>query len=126
MESVSPADLTVGAFSRTPPWLVDTAAMRWRDGAVSLREATARQVPDLLRKRRFPPGRRVLRVGTELARAVGSWYLIERRQGRRQGRPELSRSGLSRRLRIAFQTLGPTYIKLGQILSSGEGLFPPA
>src|SRR5262249_22877579 len=40
------------------------------------------------------------------------------------GRPELSRSGLSRRLRIAFQTLGPTYIKLGQILSSGEGLFP--
>ena len=25
----------------------------------------------------------------------------------------------------AFQKLGPTYIKLGQILSSGEGIFPP-
>ena len=35
-----------------------------------------------------------------------------------------SRAGLSRRLRIAFGRLGPTYIKLGQILSSGEGIFP--
>lgn len=28
------------------------------------------------------------------------------------------------RLRRAFERLGPTYIKLGQILSSGEGIFP--
>lgn len=35
-----------------------------------------------------------------------------------------SRAGLSRRLRQAFEGLGPTYIKLGQILSSGEGIFP--
>ena len=32
---------------------------------------------------------------------------------------------LSRRLRLAAETLGPTFIKLGQIISSGEGLFPP-
>ncbi len=32
--------------------------------------------------------------------------------------------GLSRRLRVAAERLGPTYIKLGQIISSGEGLFP--
>ena len=125
MTSVSPADLSIGAFSSNPPWLIDPDDLRWRAGAAGLRASTAAQVPQLLRKRRLPPGRRVVRVGGELARAVGSWYLIERRQGRRQGRPELSRSGLSRRLRIAFQTLGPTYIKLGQILSSGEGLFPP-
>ena len=42
-------------------------------------------------------------------------------RGRGQSR---SRLGLSRRLRIAFGELGPTYIKLGQILSSGEGIFP--
>jgi ubiquinone biosynthesis protein len=60
-----------------------------------------------------------------LGRAVAAWYVVERRQARRQGRPEVSRSGLSRRLRLAFQILGPTYIKLGQILSSGEGVFPP-
>ncbi len=125
MTSVSPADLSIGAFSSTPPWIIDPDDLQWRAGATGLRASTAAQVPHLLRKRRLPPGRRVVRVGGELARAVGSWYLIERRQGRRQGRPELSRSGLSRRLRIAFQTLGPTYIKLGQILSSGEGLFPP-
>ena len=35
------------------------------------------------------------------------------------------RAGLSRRLRKAFERLGPTYIKLGQILSAGEGVFPP-
>ncbi len=28
------------------------------------------------------------------------------------------------RLRPAFERLGPTYIKLGQIISSGEGIFP--
>ncbi len=28
------------------------------------------------------------------------------------------------RLRKAFESLGPTYIKLGQILSAGEGIFP--
>jgi ubiquinone biosynthesis protein len=31
---------------------------------------------------------------------------------------------LSRRLRRSFEHLGPTYIKLGQIISSGEGIFP--
>ncbi len=48
------------------------------------------------------------------------WRLTERRQG-----GEVSRAGLSRRLRIAFEQLGATYIKLGQIISSGEGIFPP-
>jgi ubiquinone biosynthesis protein len=121
---VSPVDLSVGAFSTDPPWIVDIDHMQWRAGIDQLRAATAAQVPHLLRKRRLPPGRRVVRVGAELARAIGSWYVLERRQGRREARPDVSRAGLSRRLRLAFQALGPTYIKLGQILSSGEGLFP--
>jgi len=98
--------------------------MRWRDGSDSLRRATADQVPSLLRRRRIPPGARVLRVSFELGRALAGWYLLDRRRARRTGRPQQSRAGLSRRLRVAFQKLGPTYIKLGQILSSGEGLFP--
>jgi ubiquinone biosynthesis protein len=46
---------------------------------------------------------------------------------RRQKYPsvEASRSDISRRLRLAAEHLGPTYIKLGQVISSGEGLFPP-
>ena len=34
-------------------------------------------------------------------------------------------AGISRRLRVAAERLGPTYIKLGQIVASGEGIFPP-
>ena len=124
MTSVSPADLSVGAFSSEPPWLVVPDALEWRAGADARRAATAGQVPDLLRRRRLPPGRRVVTTAVELGRALGGWYLVDRRRARRQGRPELSREGLSRRLRQSFQELGPTYIKLGQILSSGEGLFP--
>ncbi|MCU1456097.1 MAG: putative unusual protein kinase, partial [Actinomycetia bacterium] len=38
--------------------------------------------------------------------------------------PTVSRNGLSRRLRKSFERLGSTYVKLGQIISSGDGLFP--
>jgi ubiquinone biosynthesis protein len=61
----------------------------------------------------------VLTVGSRLGRALGGWYLTDRRRG-----GATSRAGVSRRLRQAFEKLGPTYIKLGQILSSGEGMFP--
>src|SRR5271163_4473850 len=125
MPSVTPADLEVGAFSAEPPWIVEPDQMRWRDGTGALRASTALQVPVLLRPRRLPPGGRVIRVSFELGRAVAGWYLLDRPRSRRTGKPEYSRAGLSRRLRFAFQKLGPTYIKLGQILSSGEGIFPP-
>ena len=125
MTSVIPADLAVGAFSSEPPWLIDPDALVWRSGSTQRRNATQAQVPRLLRRRVLPPGRRVIKVAFRLGGALAGWYLIERRRARRIGEPEVSRAGLSRRLRKAFQSLGPTYIKLGQILSSGEGLFPP-
>ena len=120
----APADLVEGAFSDNPPWLVDPMALPWRKGISVRRARTAAQVPDLLRRRRFPPLRRVLQTGVQLGGALVLWMAIERRRSRRTGHPELSRAGVSRRLRIAFEHLGPTYIKLGQIISSGEGLFP--
>src|SRR5262249_61244762 len=55
-----------------------------------------------------------------LGLALAGWQLLERRSG-----GPASRAGLSRRLRRAFERLGPAYIKLGQIVSSGQGLFPP-
>lgn len=119
-----PADLAVGAFSDTPPWLVDPEQLTWRKGLGGLRAATAAEVPLLLRRRRVPPGRRVVKVGRLLGVSIGSWYALDRRKARAQDQPELSRAGLSRRLRRAFEQLGPTYIKLGQILSSGQGIFP--
>src|SRR4051794_18707068 len=117
---VPAADLTIGAFSDEGPWVVDPASMPWRRGIDRLRAATAAEVPSLVRRRRIPPGARVVTTGALLGEALGGWYLRERRSGD-QGR---SRAGLSKRLRKAFVRLGPTYIKLGQIISSGEGIFP--
>ncbi len=115
----APADLSVGAFSDDPPWVVEPEAMPWREGVDGVRWVVRSELPDLIRPRRLPRGRRVFTVVGHLGRAVGGWYLLDRRKGR-----ERSRAGLSRRLRIAAEHLGPTYIKLGQIISSGEGLFP--
>jgi ubiquinone biosynthesis protein len=114
-----PADLAVGAFSSRAPWLVDPSAMGWRAGIELLRTRTAAEAPRLTRRRRLPPGLRVVRVAGLLGRALAGWYLVERGRGGHR-----SRAGLSLRLRRAFERLGPTYIKLGQILSSGEGIFP--
>jgi ubiquinone biosynthesis protein len=119
-----PPDLALGAFSETPPWIVDPEKQVWRRPVHYLRRASSAEVPRLIRRRRLPPGGRVLTVGARLGWALSSWYLGERRQARRRGDPSLSRAGVSRRLRLAFERLGPTYIKLGQILSSGEGIFP--
>jgi ubiquinone biosynthesis protein len=115
----------MGAFSDEPPWDMTGKELPWRQDIDALRSATARQVPRLLRRRLLPPGRRVLLTALVLGWAVLAWRLVERRVAVRLDRPEVSRAGLSYRLRKAFERLGPTYIKLGQILSSGEGVFPP-
>jgi ubiquinone biosynthesis protein len=114
-----PADLAFGAFSSDPPWVLDLDRLSWSAGIDDLRARTRADAPRLTRARRFPPGSRVVRVGALLGTALAAWYVGDRRRGQHR-----SRAGLSRRLRRAFERLGPTYIKLGQILSSGEGLFP--
>lgn len=114
----APTDTTVGSFSDDPPWLVDPDGLKWRKPLRAVRSTVRRQVPDLIRPRRWP-GRRVVRVAWILGSAVALWALRERRQG-----GAVSRAGISRRLRTAAERLGPTYIKLGQIISSGQGIFP--
>jgi ubiquinone biosynthesis protein len=114
-----PADLALGSFSDDPPWLVDPEAMPWRRPVDAVRWVVRNQVPELTRPRRLPGGTRVIRVAAHLGLAVGAWSVGARRAG-----GSASKADLSRRLRIAAERLGPTYIKLGQIISSGEGLFP--
>ncbi|MGO9583022.1 MAG: ABC1 kinase family protein [Acidimicrobiales bacterium] len=117
--SSRPPDCDFAGFSDDPPWLIDPAELHWRDGIEAIRARTHAEVPSLVRRRYVPPAHRMVKVGWALLRAVGAWYIVDR--GRGQAR---SRVGLSQRLRIAFGKLGPTYIKLGQVLSSGEGIFP--
>src|SRR3954471_3958487 len=114
-----PADLAIGSFSNDAPWIVDPAAMPWRRSVDAVRWVVRHQVPELTRPRRLPAGTRVFRVATHLGLALTGWAAGARRAG-----GSASKADLSRRLRIAAEHLGPTYIKLGQIISSGEGLFP--
>lgn len=115
-----PADLDIAGFSDQPPWLVDPGALSWRRGLGPVRAATRGEVPRLVGARRVPPLGRLVRVVTLVGFAVAAWYVVDRRRG-----PAASRCGISRRLRRSFARLGPTFIKLGQIVSSGEGVFPP-
>lgn len=107
------------AFGARGPWVVELERLVWREGVGALRERTQRGIPELVRRRRLPPLRRFTEAGLAIGMALVRWWLGARRRG-----GEHSRADLSRRLRIAFEHLGPTYIKLGQIVSSGKGLFP--
>ncbi|MGH8988248.1 MAG: ABC1 kinase family protein [Acidimicrobiales bacterium] len=118
-EGAPESDLGWGAFSDDPPWAVELTELTWREGLGELRRTTAARTRALARRRVLPPVGAASRVVAVLGPALATWYLTERRRGRAR-----SRTGLSRRLRIAFERLGPTYIKLGQILSAGEGVFP--
>jgi ubiquinone biosynthesis protein len=118
-----PADLAIGAFTPHAPWIVEPEAMPWRfaragdPDIATLRSRAAELAQVLVHPDHLPSLRRVLTVTYRLGSALLLWGSNER------GTPE-SRAGLSRRLRPAFEHLGPTYIKLGQIISSGEGIFP--
>ncbi|MEM8621590.1 MAG: AarF/UbiB family protein [Actinomycetota bacterium] len=115
-------DLAWGSFTEQAPWVLDRNDISWLAGIDHRRAAAKAAVPDLTRPSRLPPGARVVTVLGRLGKALAPWT-ITRRRGR-FATPEQSRADLSKRLRLAAEALGPTYIKLGQIISSGEGLFP--
>jgi ubiquinone biosynthesis protein len=111
------ADTTWGAFSDRGPWVLDLDAIPWRWDVDRIRRGTRREIPRLLAPGRIPPLARVARTVTEIGSALAGWVVFEWR------RPS-SRAGISRRLRLAFERLGSSYVKLGQIISGGDGLFP--
>ncbi|MEZ5281721.1 MAG: AarF/UbiB family protein [Acidimicrobiales bacterium] len=117
--SDSPADLSFGTFSSSPPWLVDPQQMPWRQGLDEVRERTRLTVPKLVQARKFPPLGRLIETGGRFGWAILRWRMGARRQG-----GSASRTDLSHRLRVSAEHLGPTYIKLAQIISAGEGVFP--
>lgn len=120
--TTSHSDLSWGNFSDSGPWDLDRDTIAWSQVAVVLRDAARKEVPKLIRTRRFPPIGRLIVVVWHLGLALLPWFINKKRK--RFATPEESRTYVSRRLRVAIEKLGATYIKLAQIISSGEGLFP--
>ena len=118
-EDLAPADGDQGSFSDDPPWLIDRAELTWLPPVATARGIVRSELPRLTRPSFLPPAARVGTVTRHLGWALGRWAAGARKRGGSE-----SRADLSRRLRIAAEALGPTYIKLAQIISSGEGLFP--
>lgn len=110
------------AFSDTPPWQLDNPNTSWSVHAVALRRQSQQEVPHLITPTRIPPVGRMMTVVFTLAKALVPWFV--KKKLKRFDTPEESREYLSLRLRKAVERLGAAYIKLGQIISSGEGLFP--
>jgi ubiquinone biosynthesis protein len=113
-------DVALGVFTDDGPWEVDPDALAWRHGLAAVRAQLHASLPELTRARLLPPGRRLGTTLRHLGGALGLWYVKERRAG-----GSASIAGISRRTRVAAEHLGPTYIKLGQIIASGDGIFPP-
>ena len=114
--------ISSGAPSPTTPRGCSTAtASRWWADAGSCAQLARQQVPNLITPGRLPPGRRGITVVGPPRAGRRPVVLAAPRGGSRAG----GTADLSLRLRLAAEALGPTFIKLGQIISSGEGLFPP-
>ena len=117
-----PTDLSWGNFSDSGPWVLDRDTIAWSQVAIALRAAAQKEVPSLIRARRVPPLGRLVVVVAHLGWALLPWFIQKKRN--KFATPEDSRTYMSLRLRKAIEKLGATYIKLAQIISSGEGLFP--
>jgi len=117
-----PNDLSWGNFSDSGPWVLDRDTIAWSQVAIVLRAAAQKEVPSLIRARRIPPLGRLCVVVAHLGWALLPWFIQKKRN--KFATPEDSRTYMSLRLRNAIEKLGATYIKLAQIISSGEGLFP--
>jgi len=110
---------SLSSFTSDGPWDVQFDRLPWRMGLATVRADTRSRVPGLVRGRFLPPVPRLATTSALLLLAVVGWVTAERRHG-----GSASRTGISRRLRRACERLGPTYIKLGQIISSGQGILP--
>ena len=122
MPDAEHSDRSWGAFTEAAPWVLVRDDIKWLGVVDRLRHGAHDEVPTLTTPSRRPPGARVATVVAHLATAITPWLIRKRRGGYHT--PEAGRADLSHRLRVAAEALGPSYIKLGQIISSGEGLFP--
>ena len=122
-----------GAFARHPTGLVEKPSAanvpvaapdhenKWIRDADSVRRTIASSIPQLVAAPSIPPLFRLTHTTIRFGWALLSWKIVDRRLSH-----ERRTESLYRRLRGAAEHLGPTYIKLAQLISAAEGVFPPA
>ena len=114
------SDLAWGSFSPGQPWNLDFKECElFEENAKLIRSQAAIEAEKLLERKTFFPISRVFQAVSRIGSAVFVWWIFDKRKGR-----EKSYNSISKKLRKQFVHLGSTYIKLGQIISSGDGLFP--
>ena len=112
------ADTALRRVHRPRPWVLDPAAHLVDGGASTGSGPTSEPAARAHPAAALPPGPPVVRPPATSASpsACGP--------PRNGGSGSIKVAGISRRLRQAAEALGPTYIKLGQILSLGRGHLP--
>ena len=93
----------------------------WIQGAHSFRQQIVAGVPRLVNAPSLPPAIRLTHTTLRFGWAFLAWKLFDRGLS-----DQLRTESLYRRLRIAAERLGPTYVKLAQLISAAEGVFPQA
>ncbi len=104
-----------GSFLMDGPWEVPQDPS-WSTAAEVERAAARTMARDWVTPRLLPP-LRVVKVGWVLGRAIGGWYVKHRKAAD-------ARDRLAVRVVDALEKLGPAFVKLAQIISAGEGVFP--
>ncbi len=94
---------------------------QWIKDAHAVRRVIVAGVPRLVNAPSFPPAIRLTHTTLRFGWALLGWKLLDRRLS-----GEERTKSLYRRLRIAAERLGPTYVKLAQLISAAEGVFPQA
>ena len=118
----SPLDCSWAAFDDNAPWVLEPEKIEWHNTAVALRASAQQEIPVLTTPTKIPPVARLVTVVWVLSIALLPWFIKKKRN--KFATSEASNAYISLRMRKAVERLGSTYIKLGQIISSGEGLFP--
>ena len=109
-----------GSFLEPGPWVVDPSTMPWRSGVEALRAEARALVPTLVAPGRLPP-LRILHVASVLGTTMLPTLL---RKARGTLGADEQRAAAARDVRRAFERLGVTFIKLGQLIAGAEGLLP--
>ena len=94
---------------------------QWIKEADETRRTLRLSIPDLIRKPKFPPLIRLLVTVFRFGKAFVMWKVRDRKVA-----PSARQELLYERLRHVAERQGPTYVKLAQLISAAEGVFPEA